>query len=46
MHESYFCVAIPVSFTAILKELQGQVIMKNTIALGASLAVLGADLNE
>lgn len=39
-------VPIPVSFTAILKELQGQVIMKNIIALGASLAVLGADLSE
>ncbi|MCX6731004.1 MAG: 2-oxoacid:acceptor oxidoreductase family protein, partial [Candidatus Roizmanbacteria bacterium] len=39
-------IAIPVPFTAILKELQGQVIMKNTIALGASLAILGADLSE
>lgn len=38
--------AIPVPFTAILKELQGQVIMKNIIALGASLALLGADLVE
>lgn len=37
---------IPVPFTTILKELQGQVIMKNTIALGASLAILGADLTE
>jgi len=39
-------VPIPIPFTAILKELQGQVIMKNTIALGASLAILGADLDE
>lgn len=39
-------VPIPVPFTAILKELQGQVIMKNTIALGASLAILGGDLSE
>ncbi len=39
-------IAIPVPFTSILKELQGQVIMKNTIALGASLALLGGDLNE
>jgi 2-oxoglutarate ferredoxin oxidoreductase subunit alpha len=39
-------IAIPVPFTAILKELQGQVIMKNIIALGASLALLGADLAE
>lgn len=37
---------IPVPFTSILKELQGQVIMKNTIALGASLALMGADLGE
>lgn len=37
---------IPVPFTVILKELQGQVIMKNIIALGASLAVMGADLVE
>lgn len=37
---------IPVPFTAILKELQGQVIMKNIIALGASLALMGADLTE
>ena len=39
-------IAIPVPFISILKELQGQVIMKNTIALGASLAILGGDLNE
>ena len=39
-------ISIPVPFTAILKELAGQVIMKNTIALGASLAVMGADLTE
>jgi len=39
-------ICIPVPFTAILKELSGQVIMKNTIALGASLAIMGADLRE
>jgi len=37
---------VSVPFSAILKELQGQVIMKNIIALGASLALLGADLTE
>lgn len=37
---------VPVPFTTILKELQGQVIMKNTIALGASLAIIGGDLTE
>ncbi len=39
-------VHIPVPLSTFLKELQGQVIMKNTIALGASLALLGADLEE
>jgi len=39
-------ILIPVPFTAILKELQGQVIMKNIIALGSSLAIMGADLIE
>lgn len=39
-------IPIPVTFTAILKELQGQVIMKNIIALGSSLAIMGADLIE
>ncbi len=39
-------IPIPVPFTSILKELQGQVIMKNTIALGASLAILGDDHAE
>ena len=37
---------IAVPFTKILTDLKGQSIMKNTIALGASLAVLGADLTE
>ena len=37
-------VAIPVPFRQILTEHQGQSIMKNTIALGASLAVMGGDL--
>ncbi|OGK62294.1 hypothetical protein A2334_02295 [Candidatus Roizmanbacteria bacterium RIFOXYB2_FULL_38_10] len=35
---------IEVPFNEILTKLKGQVIMKNTIALGASLALLGADL--
>ena len=39
-------VPIPVPFTSLLKKSQGQVIMKNTIALGASLALWGADLSE
>jgi len=38
--------AIAVHFLKILKELNGQIIMKNMIALGASLALLGADLSE
>jgi 2-oxoglutarate ferredoxin oxidoreductase subunit alpha len=37
-------VSLPIS--KILKELNGQVIMKNMVALGASLALLGADLSE
>jgi 2-oxoglutarate ferredoxin oxidoreductase subunit alpha len=37
-------VAVP--FGEILTELKGQLIMKNIVALGASLAVLGGDLNE
>lgn len=37
-------IAIPVPFRSILAEGQGQSIMKNTIALGASLAVMGGDL--
>lgn len=37
---------VAIHFSQILKELNGQVIMKNMIALGASLALLGADLNE
>ncbi|GAB4218980.1 MAG: 2-oxoacid:acceptor oxidoreductase subunit alpha [Candidatus Microgenomates bacterium] len=37
-------VKINISFKKILKELDGQAIMKNTIALGASLAVLGGNL--
>ncbi len=42
--EGVIRVAVP--FTKILAELKGQVIMKNTIALGASLAIFGADLTE
>jgi len=34
-----------VPFREILQKLQGQSVMKNTIAMGASLAVLGADLS-
>lgn len=40
------CQKISVPFFNILKELKGETIMKNTIALGASLALLGADLSE
>lgn len=36
---------IKVPFTAILTKLKGQAVMKNTIALGASLALLGWDLD-
>jgi len=39
-------IAIAVHFQKILKELNGQVIMKNIVALGASLALCGADLSE
>ncbi|PIY69167.1 2-oxoacid:acceptor oxidoreductase subunit alpha [Candidatus Roizmanbacteria bacterium CG_4_10_14_0_8_um_filter_39_9] len=39
-------IKIKVPFKKILKELNGQAIMKNTIALGASLALLGTDLDE
>lgn len=39
-------VKVQVPFADILSELKGQIIMKNTIALGASLAILGADLTE
>ena len=38
--------AVPVPFMQILKELNGQVVMKNMVALGASLALVGADLSE
>jgi len=40
----YVKVAIP--FYNILQKLKGDSIMKNTIALGASLAIMGADLTE
>jgi len=40
--ESFVKIQIP--FRKILSDLKGQVIMKNTIALGASLALMGADL--
>jgi len=36
---------INVSFKKILTELKGQPVMKNTIALGASIAVLGGDMS-
>lgn len=36
---------VKVPFTAILTKLKGQAVMKNTIALGASLALLGWDLD-
>ncbi|MFH0773304.1 MAG: 2-oxoacid:acceptor oxidoreductase subunit alpha [bacterium] len=38
--------AIAIPFSKILKNLNGQVIMKNMVALGASLALLGADISE
>jgi len=41
---NYHKIAIP--FYKILQDLKGAVIMKNTIALGASLALLGGDLTE
>jgi 2-oxoglutarate ferredoxin oxidoreductase subunit alpha len=37
---------VHVPFTSILKEMNGLVIMKNMIALGASLALMGSDLQE
>lgn len=37
---------VHIPYTQILKELNGLVIMKNMIALGASLALMGADLVE
>ena len=36
---------INIPFKKILAELKGQAVMKNTIALGASIAVLGGDIN-
>ena len=36
---------INIPFKKILSELKGQTVMKNTIALGASIAVLGGDIN-
>lgn len=37
---------ISVPFKKTLLELKGQAVMRNTIAMGASLAVVGADINE
>ncbi|PIV09766.1 2-oxoacid:acceptor oxidoreductase subunit alpha [Candidatus Roizmanbacteria bacterium CG02_land_8_20_14_3_00_36_15] len=37
---------IDVPFKKILAELKGQGVMKNTIALGASLAIIGGEINE
>ena len=37
---------INISFKRILSELKGQPIMKNTIALGASVAILGGDIEK
>lgn len=39
-------VKIKVPFKKILSDLKGQILMKNTIALGASLALLGAGLED
>lgn len=36
---------VSVPFSKIIKDNQGQPVMQNTVALGASLALLGADLN-
>jgi len=43
IEENYKKVTVP--FNKIIKDNQGQPVMKNTVALGASLALLGADLN-
>jgi 2-oxoglutarate ferredoxin oxidoreductase subunit alpha len=37
---------VNISFKKILSDLKGQSVMKNTIALGASLGILGGDINE
>lgn len=37
---------IIISFKKILSDLKGQPVMKNTIALGASIGLLGGDINE
>ncbi len=39
-------IKIAVPFKKILADLKGQILMKNTIALGSSLALLGTDLEE
>lgn len=39
-------IKIDVPFKKILSDLKGEIIMKNTIALGASLAILGGDFKE
>ncbi len=44
INDDYQKIAIP--FKKILKELNGQEVMKNTVALGATLAVVGGDINE
>lgn len=38
-------IRIPVPFKKILTDLKGQIVMKNTVAMGATLAILGSDLN-
>lgn len=38
------CIKVAVPFKKMLSELKGQAVMKNTIAVGVSLAVLGAEL--
>lgn len=38
------CIKIKIPFKKILNELKGQPVMKNTIALGASLAILGGEI--
>ncbi|KKP85774.1 MAG: Pyruvate flavodoxin/ferredoxin oxidoreductase domain protein [Candidatus Roizmanbacteria bacterium GW2011_GWA2_35_8] len=39
-------IKINIPFKKILTDLKGQMIMKNTIALGASLSILGAEIDE
>ncbi len=44
--EGDFYIKVNIPFKRIIADLKGEMVMKNTLALGASLAVLGGDLNE